>query len=100
MDELKSKKPQFTGLFAPIWTVLDFYLVEAGGIEPPSEDPPEMATTRLDRKLELAARPPTDGLAHSQPIEVSGHRPIGRLRHPSPLNDASTRCHGRTAARR
>jgi len=26
-------------------------LVEAGGIEPPSEDPPEMATTRLFRKL-------------------------------------------------
>jgi hypothetical protein len=75
-------------------------VVEAGGIEPPSEDPPEMATTRLDRKLELAARSPTDGLARSQPIEISGHRPIGRLRHPSPLNDASTRCHGRTAARR
>ena len=75
-------------------------VVEAGGIEPPSEDPPEMATTRLVRKLELAARPPTDRLPRSQPIEVSGHRPIGRLRHPSPLNDASTHCHGRAVARR
>jgi hypothetical protein len=44
------------------------FLVEAGGIEPPSEDLPAMATTRLFRELELARRSPTDGLPTSQPI--------------------------------
>jgi hypothetical protein len=43
-------------------------LVEAGGIEPPSEDGQELATTRLFRDLELALRTPTDGLPQSQPI--------------------------------
>jgi len=43
-------------------------VVEAGGIEPPSEDRPAMATTRLVRALELAARPPTDRLSRSQPV--------------------------------
>jgi len=42
--------------------------VEAGGIEPPSEDFLELATTRLFRAFELALRPPADGLAKSQPI--------------------------------
>jgi hypothetical protein len=37
-------------------------MVEAGGIEPPSEDLQELATTRLSRDLELALRTPTDGL--------------------------------------
>jgi hypothetical protein len=37
-------------------------LVEAGGIEPPSEDLQELATTRLFRDLELALRTPADGL--------------------------------------
>jgi hypothetical protein len=62
------KKPAITGLFVQHWTWLDYFVVEAGGIEPPSEDRPEMATTRLVRELELAARPPTDGLPLSQPI--------------------------------
>ena len=75
-------------------------MVEAGGIEPPSEDLQILATTRLVRDLELACRTPTDGLSASQPVEVSGHRPTGELRLPSPLNDASARDHGRTAARR
>ena len=75
-------------------------MVEAGGIEPPSEDRQEMATTRLVRNLELAARAPANGLPGSQPIVVSEDRPTGKLRSPSPLNDASTRCHGRAAARR
>jgi hypothetical protein len=43
-------------------------LVEAGGIEPPSEDRQELATTRLFRALELALQPPADGLIQSQPI--------------------------------
>ena len=43
-------------------------MVEAGGIEPPSEDRQTMATTRLVRDFELADRPPTDGLPASQPI--------------------------------
>ena len=43
-------------------------MVEAGGIEPPSEDLPAMATTRLVRELELARRSPADGLPKSQPI--------------------------------
>ena len=43
-------------------------MVEAGGIEPPSEDIQELATTRLSRILELASRPPADGLPKSQPI--------------------------------
>ena len=43
-------------------------MVEAGGIEPPSEDRQTMAPTRLVRELELADRPPTDGLPISQPI--------------------------------
>ena len=42
--------------------------MEAGGIEPPSEDRQTMATTRLVRELELADRTPTDGLPISQPI--------------------------------
>ncbi len=46
----------------------EFGLVEAEGIEPPSEDLQEMATTRLVRELELALRPPADGLPKSQPI--------------------------------
>ena len=75
-------------------------MVEAGGIEPPSEDLQTTATTRLVRNLELAARAPTDGLPESQPIVISGHLPIDKLRLPSPLNDAPTRSHGRTAAER
>jgi len=75
-------------------------LVEAGGIEPPSEDLQILAATRLVRDLELASRTPADGLPEGQPIEVSGRRPTGELRRPSPLNDASARGHGRTAARR
>jgi hypothetical protein len=43
-------------------------LVEAGGIEPPSEDLQELATTRLFRDLELALRTPTNRLPKSQPI--------------------------------
>ena len=43
-------------------------LVEAGGIEPPSEDHQTMVTTRLVREFELALRPPADGLPTSQPI--------------------------------
>jgi hypothetical protein len=39
-----------------------FIVVEAGGIEPPSEDLQELATTRLFRDLELALQPPTNGL--------------------------------------
>ena len=42
--------------------VSEFFVVEAGGIEPPSEDLQELATTRLSRDLELALRTPTDGL--------------------------------------
>ena len=76
------------------------WVVEAGGIEPPSEDRQPTATTRLVRGLELAPKPPTDGLLKSQAIEISDHRPIGELRHPSPLNDVPTRGHGRTAAER
>jgi hypothetical protein len=37
-------------------------LVEAGGIEPPSEDLQESATTRLFRNFELALRTPANGL--------------------------------------
>jgi hypothetical protein len=48
--------------------ISDGILVEAGGIEPPSEDLQELATTRLVRGLELARRPPTDGLPESQPV--------------------------------
>jgi len=40
-------------------------MVEAGGIEPPSEDLPTMATTRLVRDLELALKPPTNRLPES-----------------------------------
>ena len=43
-------------------------MVEAGGIEPPSEDLPVMATTRLVRAFELAIKPPADRLPESQPI--------------------------------
>jgi hypothetical protein len=43
-------------------------LVEAGGIEPPSEGSPAMATTRLVRDLELAPTAPADGLCRSQPV--------------------------------
>ena len=35
-------------------------MVEAGGIEPPSEDRQEMAATRLFRDSELAVRAPAD----------------------------------------
>jgi hypothetical protein len=43
-------------------------MVEAGGIEPPSEDRQAMATTRLVRDFELALRAPADGLPKSQPV--------------------------------
>ena len=43
-------------------------MVEAGGIEPPSEDLQAMATTRLFRDFELACRSPADGLPESQPV--------------------------------
>ncbi|GEM_PF-3213375 len=46
-------------------------LVEAGGIEPPSEDAQESATTRLFRALELAIWPPADALPHGQPVVIS-----------------------------
>ena len=52
-------------------------MVEAGGIEPPSEDLQTTITTRLVRDFELAHESPTDGLLASQPIEISGYRPIG-----------------------
>ena len=75
-------------------------MVEAGGIEPPSEDRQTVVTTRLVRILELAAEAPTDRLPGSQPIVISGDRPTGKRRLPSPLNDAPTRGHGRAAAGR
>jgi len=59
--------------------------VEAGGIEPPSEGLPVLATTRLVRAFQLASRTPADGLPEGQPIEISGNRPTGELRRPSPL---------------
>ena len=46
------------------------FLVEAGGIEPPSEGSPAMATTRLVRDLELAQAAPTDVLSQSQPVRT------------------------------
>ena len=52
-------------------------MVEAGGIEPPSEDLQELATTRLFRDLELALHPLTDGLMLSQPVYVSDSHPTG-----------------------
>jgi hypothetical protein len=42
--------------------VENYNVVEAGGIEPPSEDLQEVATTRLSRDFELALRTPTDRL--------------------------------------
>ena len=50
-------------------------MVEAGGIEPPSEDRREMATTRLARDLELAPRTPAGGLPESQPVYVLEDHP-------------------------
>jgi hypothetical protein len=40
-------------------------MVEAGGIEPPSEDLPEMATTRLFRDLISLDRRPRTGCAQA-----------------------------------
>jgi hypothetical protein len=55
-----------TSLNAPSETETEqnqsFRMVEAGGIEPPSEDLQELATTRLFRDLELALRTPANGL--------------------------------------
>jgi hypothetical protein len=56
--------------------------VEAGGIEPPSEDLQILATTRLVRDFQLARRTPADGLPAGQPIEISGHRPTGKTTAP------------------
>jgi hypothetical protein len=53
---------------AKVYDSRGFSKVEAGGIEPPSEDLQELATTRLFRDLELALRTPTNGLPQSQPI--------------------------------
>ena len=50
-----------TAVRPPFW-------VEAGGIEPPSEDVQELAPTRLFRDLELAMHPRTDELMQGQPI--------------------------------
>ena len=52
--------------------------VEAGGIEPPSEDVQELAPTRLFRDLELAMHPRTDELMQGQPIYISDSHTIGK----------------------
>jgi integrase len=75
-------------------------LVEAGGIEPPSEDRPAQVTTRLFRDLELAARTPADGLPASTADLISGAAQSAKARLPSPLNDALLRSRGRTAGGR
>jgi hypothetical protein len=52
-------------IYAAFWITLNYFwvcVVEAGGIEPPSEDLQELATTRLFRDLELALRTPANGL--------------------------------------
>jgi len=54
-------------------------MVEAGGIEPPSEDSPTMATTRLVHDLEVTPASPTDRLRRSQPIEDSDDEPTMRV---------------------
>ena len=55
--------------------ISDTILVEAGGIEPPSEDLQELAPTRLVPVLELAPRPPEDRLPQSQLIYDSDPHP-------------------------
>ncbi len=90
----RESRPEFR--FRTPWRMM----VEAGGIEPPSEESRVAVTTRLVRGLELAWRTPTDGLPLSQPIEISGGGAIGEPPLPSPLNDVPVRCHGRTAAER
>ena len=51
LDRQTAKSSAFTELIARVWTWLDSVVVEAGGIEPPSEDLPASATTRLFRDL-------------------------------------------------
>ena len=53
-DAKAIKKPYFTRAYGLLWTVLDFEMVEAGGIEPPSERFQSKVSTCLSSVLNLA----------------------------------------------
>ena len=59
------------------WTRLDEYLVEAGGIEPPSEGLPSAMTTCLAVNLISLFEPPTAGFLKLSGL-VFGLSPSGR----------------------
>ncbi len=75
-------------------------MVEAGGIEPPSEDLQTMATTRLVRVLFSSRRRPRTGFLEASRLKFRTAAQSVNHDAPSPLNDASTRRRGRAAARR
>jgi len=75
-------------------------MVEAGGIEPPSENRPAVATTRLFRDLISPPQRPRTGFAAASHFVFRVSAQVADGAFPSPLNDAPARCHGRAAAGR
>jgi len=59
------------------WTRLDEYLVEAGGIEPPSEGLPSAMTTCLAANLVSLVEPPAAGYLKLSGLDF-GLSPSGR----------------------
>ncbi len=75
-------------------------MVEAGGIEPPSENRRAVVTTRVFRGLispQARSRTSSPTASHFE-FRTRAQAADGVC--PSPLNDAPTRCHGRAAAGR
>ena len=75
-------------------------MVEAGGIEPPSEDRQTMATTRVFRDLISPGQRPRTGSETASRFRSRTRAQAANGVCPSPLNDAPARCHGRAAAGR
>jgi hypothetical protein len=64
LDSYKPKKPAFLLRYGPYWISLDLNLVEAGGIEPPSESRQRKASTCLVRSLGLVQASPANRTSH------------------------------------
>jgi len=74
-------------VIGPFWHWLEEVLVEAGGIEPPSEGlPPKMTTCLADVLISLIEPPAAGSLGASR--FGSRPHPLRQENQPIPLNDA------------
>jgi hypothetical protein len=77
-DTRYTRSPVFTGLPAHYRTWRDYSMVEAGGVEPPSEDSLLRATTCVSGLFDLVLGDPgRQGSLRTIPGEVSPHGPPG-----------------------